>query len=95
MAKSLIKAAIKLKWEIQAEFGVDSEDLASKGRSGDLTAAKSAFIARGRALGIPVVIMADVIGVSPCTISARSSPKMQQTGRLRAARRRALARGTA
>jgi hypothetical protein len=95
MAKSLIKAAIQLRWEIQSEFGVDAEDLQGKGRDPDILAAKAAYIARGRALGIPVVIMADVLGVTPVTISARSSPKMQETSRLRAARRKALAKGAA
>jgi hypothetical protein len=55
---SLTKQAVALKWEIQSEYGVDGDDLRGNGRDANLTAAKVAYITRGRALGIPVTVLA-------------------------------------
>jgi len=84
--------ALKLLAQIENEFGYDAAELGSKGQSPYLLEAKAAFLVWARALKIPVVTMAEVLGVTTCCISYRLSPVMQATCRRNHLRRKIAAK---
>src|SRR5258708_7130695 len=92
MARKGMAKALKLLAQIENEFGYDAAELGSKGQSPYLLEAKAAFLVRARALKIPVVTMAEVLGVTTCCISYRLSPVMQATCRRNHLRRKIAAK---
>jgi hypothetical protein len=78
--------------QIMAEFGVSLADLQGRSRTENICLAKQAFIFRSGELKIPIVVMAEALGVTRGTIHSRSNPKIRARKVLRERRRRAAKR---
>jgi hypothetical protein len=89
------KLAEKVLAGVMNDFGVTLAELRSKSRSEDICLAKQAFLDRSGELKIPVIVMADVLGLTPCTITYRGNAAMRERRNLSKRRLRAANRAIA
>ena len=86
------KQAQKVLAGVMNDFGVSLADLQGRSRTENICLAKQAFIVRSGELKIPIVVMAETLGVTRGTIHSRSNPKIRARKVLRERRRRAAKR---
>jgi hypothetical protein len=95
MARVGTKAAREVLAVVLEDFGVTLADLQGKSRSENIALAKQAFLDRCGELKIPVIVMADVLGLTPCTMTYRRHAAMRERRNLAKRRYRAANRAKA